>query len=841
MLLRTWLRLTRPRRPTAPPAGLVPSSAAALAAAEPTFSPDVAAVLAALQADLGRLSPQLAAGFADQAPTLIGQLGEPVFIALCRALNAASATRHTARLTDIVAETCQVVLALRDDEARCQALVEAALPLYATQPLLGAAALRAAAEHLALTADGFAQWLSFGLARHGANPSHLAAFARLETAQARSVLEAYLPGLPLEEAAPTLRHYLRALTGRSFRLAPSAGAADVGGQVRFQAQVHQLALPRRVALFSERDRNFLLYKLLAAQGAGRLLFGSYAEDTPPLRVAYETMRAFFADLGAGAGGLSHVDFAVIRDRAVERRLPPRPGVVTAEDALALFPDVETARTLFDVVEMARVLRRLRRAYRGVARDADALTAPLLASRQSLAGAPLTTAAVELLFRLALAGEVGPAVQAEYAALTKTLTDALAPCLAGDATVADSLQATLDIYRLLPPPSQPRWSSDAPPSNGMAPQRVPASGTAQPNPSIADAAGQSQSIRVVPALPGGLAQSVTSGNLPASAVPPPDDATPPPSDGLPGDQPLVPRQASWRAVASYRYPEWDVRLGEYRPDWCQVSELDTPGDLPTVPVGDSATVARLRRAFERWRPADLAWVRPTTDGSELALDALIERHVERRAQPWASDAVYARRQRMVRSVAALLLLDVSRSTGEPMAGAAPRRVLDGEVESVRCLAAALEQIGDRFAIYAFNSQGKDAVRCFRLKAFDERAERLAGRLTALAPASNTRLGAAIRHATRLLLAEAARSRLLLVVTDGLPHDSDYGDVTYAVADTAQAVAEAQAVGIRALGVALDAGQDAALLDTLFGRGRYARLREASRLPDALPRLYRRWAV
>jgi nitric oxide reductase activation protein len=209
-----------------------------------------------------------------------------------------------------------------------------------------------------------------------------------------------------------------------------------------------------------------------------------------------------------------------------------------------------------------------------------------------------------------------------------------------------------------------------------------------------------------------------------------------------------------------------------------------------------------------------------------------------------DAVYAVRRRTTRSVAALLLLDVSRSTGEQITGAegkgVPRRVLDGEIESVRYLAAALDRLGDRFAVYAFNSQGRQAVRCFQLKAFAEPIHCLPSRLAALAPTANTRLGAAIRHATQLLLREAARSRLLLVVTDGLPQDSDYGDVTYAVADTAHALAEAQAVGIKPLGVALEAGQDEALLDMLFGRGRYARIREAARLPEALPRLYRRWA-
>ncbi len=843
MLFRTWSRLLRPRQ-TAPhaPAEQPPASApsdgapSVVPSAEPGAVPGSAArtALEQTRSALERSSPQLAAEFSVRFPSLVAQLGEPVVVGLCHLLERAAATRHTARMADIVRETCQSALLLSEDEPRCQGLFQSAAPLYASVPLLGAAALHVAAQHPELTPERFHAWLSSGLDRHGADASRLAAFIRLETTQARETLESCLPGLPLGEAAPTLRHYLRALTGHHFQLVaatPIADMVEVGGRVTVGGQSHHLALPRRVAVFDERERNFVLYKLLAAQGAGRLLFGGDVADSPVLRAAYETTRTFFADLGAGAGGLSHVDFALIRERAVEYVLPPRPETITVGSTLALFPDAEMATVLFDVIEMARVLRGMRQTYRGVARDTEALTEPLLASRRSLAGAPLGAAAVELLFRMALVGEVGPAVQAEYAALTHTLTEALSPCLTEGATVADTLRVTLDIYRLLPPPTQRRWRPDTRPDNEIPSGRnAPADASA----TAADRSPAPVSIPVQGEQPPAEGTSSDAGERPV-VTPVPDETD------RNGPAPVV-----WQAAEIKLYPEWDVRLGDYRPNWCRVSTLRL-AHAPSLglPPRDETAVRRLRRAFERWQPGDLAWVRPTTDGQELVVEALIERHVERRTQPWASDAVYAVRQRTTRSVAALLLLDVSRSTGEHLAGggreASPRRVLDGEIESVQCLAAALDQIGDRFAVYAFNSQGRQAVRCFQLKAFAEPARCLPSRLASLVPAANTRLGAAVRHATQLLLQEAARSRLLLVVTDGLPQDSDYGDVTYAVADTAQALAEAQAVGVKPLGVALEAGQDEALLDVLFGRGRYARIREVARLPEALPRLYRRWAM
>ncbi|OYT70339.1 MAG: hypothetical protein CFK52_11400 [Chloracidobacterium sp. CP2_5A] len=834
MLFAAWTQLFRRRAAGRPPATAPDSVSASAPVRSAPLSAAAAAALASVGAALGRLSPQTADDFAARAPALADRLGERAFTEVCQLLEAASGTRHAARLTDIIQATCQAAEALGRDE-RSAALLGAAAALYAEHPLLGAAALGAAARRPELTVEAFADWLAEGRSRCGRDAAKLGAFLRLETAQARSLLESRLPGLPLGEAAPTLQHYLRALTGLPFRLAsPPADVVgdEVGGRVVPAADAHCLVLPRRVAVFAERERNFSLYKLLAAQAAGRLLFGTQTPDTPPLIAAYEATRAFFSDLGAGAGGLSHVDFAVIRDRATERVLPPRPASIAASDALALFPDAAMAGALFDVIEMARVLRRMRSRYRGVERDAAALAEPLPASRRSLAGAPLTMAAVELLFRLALVGRAGVGLEAEYAALTATLEAALASCLTDDATVADSLRATLDIYRLLPPPAQRRWSPEAAPSNGAPPRPAASPDGAQP---IALAEIQTSARAVA----NGLTERARADD--ASAAGSGESA------GALGPNPTTPSgdsAATWAVLGTRHYPEWDARLGDYRPDWCRVFDFGLPSDGAASPEpSDNATVARLRKAFERWRPADFAWARPTADGQELFLDAVIERYVERRRRMRASDAVYAVRRRTTRSVAALLLLDVSRSTGEPLdadgeAGAA-RRVLDGEVESARCLAAALEQLGDRFAVYAFNSRGRDAVHCFQLKAFGEPSGRLPSRLAALAPAASTRLGAAVRHATQLLLAQPARQRLLLTVTDGLPQDSDYGDVTYAVADTAQALAEAQAVGVKPLGIALEAGQDASLLEALFGRGRYARIRAASQLPEALPRLYRRW--
>jgi len=64
-----------------------------------------------------------------------------------------------------------------------------------------------------------------------------------------------------------------------------------------------------------------------------------------------------------------------------------------------------------------------------------------------------------------------------------------------------------------------------------------------------------------------------------------------------------------------------------------------------------------------------------------------------------------------------------------------------------------------------------------------------------------MGAAVRHATAQLRRTEARSKFLVVMSDGLPYDEDYGDDygerkdAYAISDTVRAFDEAEVAGVR----------------------------------------------
>jgi nitric oxide reductase NorD protein len=125
----------------------------------------------------------------------------------------------------------------------------------------------------------------------------------------------------------------------------------------------------------------------------------------------------------------------------------------------------------------------------------------------------------------------------------------------------------------------------------------------------------------------------------------------------------------------------------------------------------------------------------------------------------------------------------------------------------------------------------------VKAFEEKlSSTVERRIQALKPGQYTRMGAAVRHVARLLEARPARCRLLLMLTDGKPNDIDYYEGRYGIEDTRVAIRDARKVGLRVFGITVDAdARD--YVPYIFGPGAFAMVPRISRLPMALPALYR----
>ena len=285
-----------------------------------------------------------------------------------------------------------------------------------------------------------------------------------------------------------------------------------------------------------------------------------------------------------------------------------------------------------------------------------------------------------------------------------------------------------------------------------------------------------------------------------------------------------------------YPEWDHRRRAYRADWCRVIErASPPGEFTTADAEITALARRVRRQFEILREVP-SYVRHLESGDELDLEAFVDSVADRRSRGLRNLRLYRQRENRLRDLAVAVLLDASRSTASRVGA---HQVIEIARRSMAVLAEALMAAGDEFALYGFASDSRHRVHCHRLKGF---AERYDGdplrRLHALGPRDYTRMGAVIRHVGGRLQARANARKLMLVLTDGRPHDPiDRYEGRYALEDTRCALQEMRARGVHCFGLTID-GQGRAWLPHLFGPGHYATFSRPDALPSVLPRLYAR---
>ncbi len=287
-----------------------------------------------------------------------------------------------------------------------------------------------------------------------------------------------------------------------------------------------------------------------------------------------------------------------------------------------------------------------------------------------------------------------------------------------------------------------------------------------------------------------------------------------------------------------YPEWDWRAGAYRPRGAIVRErAGEEGDEAWVDVTlrrHAAMVRGVRRDFERLRPRRTT-LRRQPDGADLDVDAVVAAFADRRGGGVTDDRFYIDTRPLRRDVAIALLVDASASTDGWVSG--NRRIIDVEKEALLIVGEALAALGDPYAILSFSGQGPARVDIRIVKRFDEPAgpAEVRRRIAGLEPAGYTRAGAAIRHATIGLMRQAARHRLLLLLSDGRPNDVDQYEGRYGIEDTRVAVAEARLQGLCCFCLTVDR-EAPRYASRIFGRN-YAVLSRVERLPTVLTALLR----
>jgi nitric oxide reductase NorD protein len=291
-------------------------------------------------------------------------------------------------------------------------------------------------------------------------------------------------------------------------------------------------------------------------------------------------------------------------------------------------------------------------------------------------------------------------------------------------------------------------------------------------------------------------------------------------------------------AVFWYKEWDCNLKDYLASHVRVvdrSISESSGNFYIRTLKQHrGLVQRIRYAFELLKPEGLMRLRQWVEGDEFDYRALLDFAMDKKAGKIPSDRLYIKHIKQTRDVTALLLVDLSRSTANNVYNS-EATILHVEKEAIVLFCEALRVVGDVFAVAGFSSTGRLGVDYFRIKDFEENLDdTVKGRIDALTPQRNTRLGAAIRHAAGQLEAVSSRVRLLILLSDGFPNDLGYKH-QYAIEDTKKAILEARSNNIFTHAITINFTGDPKL-DDLYGNVHHNVISDVRELPDKLPRIY-----
>jgi nitric oxide reductase NorD protein len=282
-----------------------------------------------------------------------------------------------------------------------------------------------------------------------------------------------------------------------------------------------------------------------------------------------------------------------------------------------------------------------------------------------------------------------------------------------------------------------------------------------------------------------------------------------------------------------YDEWNSDRATYVHNGAAVRIYEAIGADPTWLQQEmrdhAATVRQIKHQFERLR-ARRALLPRQQRGDALDLAACVDATIDRRLGNSPDDRLYVDARPARRGLAISLLIDASGSTDQRVTES--WRIIDIEKIALVLATQALDALGDLYAIYAFAGRHASNVKLTVVKDFNEaNGETITRRIAALNSGGFTRLGAAVRHATRQLARQSAGHRLLLLLSDGRPNDLDAYQGPYGVEDSRQAILEARASGVFPYCLTIDQAA-AEYLPRIFGKAGHTVLQRPEQLPRAL---------
>ena len=290
---------------------------------------------------------------------------------------------------------------------------------------------------------------------------------------------------------------------------------------------------------------------------------------------------------------------------------------------------------------------------------------------------------------------------------------------------------------------------------------------------------------------------------------------------------------------FHYQEWDYQIQLHRPDWATVYERrqpkGDPEDINEILTAYKPVAHRIKQIIDLLTPAGVQRIRNMEDGDEIDINAAIDAMISIRMGEQPNTRITMRNVLKNRDLSVVVLMDLSESTNETMAGS-DKTVLQLTREAATLVSTAINGIGDPFALHGFASDGRHDVQYYRFKDFNQHFDdETKARLSGMKGGLSTRMGTALRHASYHLLKQPERRKLILLVTDGEPADIDERDPQHLRHDTKKAVEELYSCGVLTYCLTLDPNADA-YVKRIFGENNYTIIDNVDRLPEKLPTLF-----
>jgi hypothetical protein len=679
----------------------------------------------------------------------------------------------------------------------------------------------------------------------------------------------------LVDLSPSLALFARGITGRDYEIKPieeftGKSVAPGSGPLQHARAVY---LPAIYGVFPDARHNRGALRVMALHQLGYREFGTFGFD---ITIAAQLLPGLGTD----------------PESAVE------PRAADLEKFFASFRSSALARRLFILIEAARVDRHMVAAYPGARNDLQRLRSDERLTRPVLEVVTTLADLFEALTRWSLGEDTSSVV--DLTGCLDSMVQACATAATAQADVYAAAAATLRCYQILDAAQllhSPATVTDAEAVEGISYQGEPPLEWLQREERLEAWNDELKSLDAALAFGAEAADEALLSEGLDGQTREKGDIT-----ALAEERDTLARRIEMESSAinyalgrdapdapSYLYDEWDYHGGRYLKSWCRLYEVPTESgdaDAAADMVRRTAPLlSAVRRRFAQIKPRAYQRIHKVADGEELDWNRVIEHQIDLKRGVSPDERVYQHRARIHREVTTAFLVDISASTDDPVDkpdpgpasaalddsthphlrdpyggignnddddpylwelkppdpdAASPRRIIDVQKDALWLMAEALQGFGDAYGIFGFSGYGRHRVEYYVAKDFNDAfGGRTLSAVTGLKPRRSTRMGPAIRHTTQKLKAAASALRVLIVISDGFPQDSDYGPARgeheYGVQDTAKALEEARRAGIETFCLTVDrSGHD--YLKRMCPDDRYMVIEDTEALPEALSKVY-----